>query len=338
MTQSLCQIPAGTPVLITGATGFTGSLLTRKLVTAGLKVSALARDSSDISPFEDLPITWFRGDVYDESVLAEALKGQEYVFHIAAAFREAKSTEDDYRNVQVRSTQIIAQIAAKSQEFKRLILVSTVGVHGHIEHPPATEETAFHPGDDYQKTKLEAELWLRDFAPEHDLGYTIIRPAGIYGPGDRRLLKLFKMAKMPIVPLLGYGKCLFHLIHVDDLTNAIILSATAPEAHGEAFIIGSTEPISIAEMIRIISRHIGSNSRIIRFPITPFFVMGDICECICRPFRIEPPIYRRRVAFFSKDRHFDVSKMRNILKYEPIHSNQEGLIQTADWYTSNGWL
>lgn len=338
MTESLCRIPRGTPVLVTGATGFTGINLTRKLVAAGLRVSAVARVSSNLQPLRDLDIRWFRGDVFDEEVMRAAIVGQQYIFHVAAAFREAKGTEQDYWNVHVRSTRIIAEEALRNPEFKRYVHVSTIGVHGHIAHPPATEEYPFDPGDAYQRTKLEAEQWLKAFASERNLPATIIRPAGIYGPGDRRFLKLFRMALKPVFILLGQGKCMYHLVHVDDLTNTLLVAATHPRAQGETFICGAAEPIAIAEMGRIVAEHFGRKFRVVRLPIGPFFLLADICEAVCRPLNIEPPIYRRRAAFYSKDRHFDVSKMRNVLGYHPRHANRDGIIETADWYVRQGWL
>ena len=338
MSDSFCQIPPGTPVLVTGATGFTGIVLTKKLLKAGLKVSAVARHSSDLSPLESYDITWFRGDVFDEQVMKQALHGQEYVFHVAAAFRDAKSTEKDYWNVHVKSTQIIANEILHNPQFKRYIHVSTIGVHGHIENPPATEEYPFGPGDGYQRTKQEAEQWLNEFAAHNSIPYTIIRPAAIYGPGDRRLLKLFKMALNSYFPLLGQGKCMYHLVHVDDLTNTFLIAATHPDALGETFISGAEEPIGIADMAHTVAEYFGKKVRLIRLPIGPFFLAADICEAICKPLKIEPPIYRRRVAFYSKDRHFDISKLKNVLGYRPRHGNREGIIDTAAWYAEQGWL
>ncbi len=338
MLNNICKIPEGTSVLVTGATGFTGINLTRKLVEAGLKVSAVARSSSNLEPLEELPITWFRGEVFDEALMQQAIKGQEYIFHVAAAFREAKCTEEDYRNVHVKSTQIIAREITGDPHFKRLVHVSTFGVHGHIANPPATENYPFGPGDDYQRTKLEAEIWLNDYAKKNNLNYTIIRPAAIYGPGDRRLLKLFKMATKPLFPLLGQGKCMYHLVHVDDLTNTFIIAATHPQAEGDTFVCGGNEAIPVAEIAQIIAEHFNVKTKIIRLPIGPFFLLADVCEFLCKPLKIEPPIYRRRVAFYSKDRHFDVSKMRNTLNYEPQYSNKKGLIETAEWYVQQGWM
>ena len=336
--ENICKIPPGTPVLVTGATGFAGIMLTKKLVSAGLKVSALARKSSNLSPLADLDIRWIRGDVFDEVAIAQAVAGQEYIFHLAAAFREAKSTERDYWNVHVKSTQLLVNEALKQPSFKRYVHVSTVGVHGHIAQPPATEEYPFSPGDDYQRTKLEAEIWLNEFARKKSLSYTIIRPAAIYGPGDRRLLKLFKMALKPFFPLFGNGKCLYHLVHVDDLTNCFIVAATHPAAEGETFISGADESIGIADIGHIVAAHFGKKMRVLRLPIGPFYLAGDICEMICKPLHIEPPIYRRRAAFYSKDRSFDVSKMKNVLGYSPRHANKEGIVETARWYAEQGWI
>ncbi|MCK5069999.1 MAG: NAD-dependent epimerase/dehydratase family protein [Desulfocapsa sp.] len=338
MDENLCKIPEGTSVLVTGATGFTGTVLTRKLIKAGLKVSAVARTSSNIEPLQDLDIKWFRGDVFDEEIMKKALAGQEYVFHVAAAFRDAKSMEKDYWNVHVKSTQIIVNEVVKNPDFKRYIHISTIGVHGHIENPPATEEYPFAPGDGYQRTKLQAEEWLNEYASENKISYTIIRPAAIYGPGDRRLVKLFKMGLKSYFPLLGNGNCMYHLVHVDDLTNSFIIAATHEDAEGETIISGAEEPIAIADIAKIVAEHFGKKSKVIRLPIGPFFLLGDICEFICKPLKIEPPIYRRRVAFYSKDRNFDISKMKKVLGYSPIHSNKDGIIETADWYVEQGWL
>lgn len=332
------QMPAGTSALVTGATGFTGSVLVRKLVKAGIKVSAIARLSSKIEKLADVPVTWYRGQVFDPETIKSACSGVEYVFHIAAAFREARYNDEYYYNVHVRSSQLLAETVLQNPNFKRFVHISTMGVHGHIENPPANEDSPFNPGDIYQKTKAEADVWIRDFASKKHLPLVVIRPAAIYGPGDRRLLKLFKAANRRIFPILGYGKCLYHLIHVEDLTNVMMLSAVYPEAEGKVFIVGNSEPIPLIEMVRIIADELGSNPRIVRLPVGPFFVIADMCESLCRPLGIEPPIYRRRVAFFTKDRAFDTRRLQNILEYRYVFTNEEGLRQTTKWYVEHGWI
>ncbi len=332
------NIPKGRNILITGATGYTGSVLAQQLVNAGMNVRAVARKSSNLTPLDDLNIEWLRGDVFDEETMQKAMKDIHYVFHLAAAFRDAKSTEKDYWNVHVKSTMLIVEEALKNPDFKRLVHVSTMGVHGHIPIPPGSEESPFAPGDGYQRTKAQAEEWLEEFTATTPFPYAIIRPCAIYGPGEKRLLKLFRMATKKYFPILGKGKCWYHLVHVEDLTNGMIVAATEEKALGEAFIIGSTEAIRLEDMISIIAKEYNHNLKVMRLPITPFFIMGDICEAICKPLKIEPPIYRRRVAFYSKDRNFSTKKMRETLGYTPQFENEEGILESARWYRDNKWL
>lgn len=337
MTQPpLMALPA--VVLVTGATGFTGTVLVRKLIAAGHSVRAIARPQSDTTPLGDLDITWIRGDVFDPAVVAEAAAGVQYIFHMATVFRLGGASDDLFRQVHVESTKLLAEEAAANPAFKRFIQVSTVGVHGHITGRPADEEAPFAPGDDYQQTKAEGELWLRDFAREKGLDITILRPAAIYGPGDRRLLKLFRLATHRVFPLLGFGPSHYHLIHVEDLTNIMLLAAAHPAAAGEAFICGNPDPTTIADIVRTVAEELGRPITILRLPAFPFFAAAALTELLFRPFGIEPPIYRRRIAFFTKDRKFDTGKLKKVLGYETVYSNREGLVQTLHWYRKHGWL
>jgi nucleoside-diphosphate-sugar epimerase len=331
-------ISAGTPVLVTGATGFTGSVLVRRLAAQGADVRAIARASSDLSPLADLKIAWFRGDVYDPAVVAAACEGVAYIFHVAAAFRVSGMADSVYRDIHVTSTQLLAEAALKQPGFRRFVHISTVGVHGHIEHPPADETAPFHPGDIYQQTKAEAETWLHGFAAEHRLPYAVIRPAAIYGPGDTRLLKLFRMAMRPLLVLLGHGRGLYHLIHVEDLVGAMLLAATSPAALGQAFICGSPHSMTLEAIGRVAAAALGHKVRVLRVPAWPVFMLADLCEAVCRPLRLKPPLYRRRVAFFTKDRSFDTRKLRDVLGYRCLHPDEAGIAATARWYREHGWL
>jgi dihydroflavonol-4-reductase len=329
----------GALVLVTGASGYTGAVLTKKLLHHGARVRAIARASSNLSQFDGLDIEWIRGDVFDPQTITQAVPDVAYVFHVAAAYREAKITDETYRLVHVESTKLLANALTGSKSLRRFVHVSTVGVHGHIDEPPADEEYRFSPGDVYQRTKAEAETWIREYARSHELPIAVVRPAAIYGPGDRRLLKVFKMALKPVFPLFGKGQGLYHLIHVDDLTDIFIYAALHPRALGEVFIGGNSEPSRLEDIARAIADELGNTKlRFIRFPAWPLFLAADICEAICKPLGIEPPLYRRRVAFFTKDRAFNTRKLTTLLGYTQSHSVDEGLRSTARWYREQGWL
>ena len=339
MNTSSPSFPAGTRVLVTGASGYTGTVLVKKLVAQGVKVRAIARKSSNLEAFQGLDIEWVRGDVFDPAIIEFAARNVEYVIHVAAAYREAKITDETYHKVHIESTKLLAQALVNKPDFKRFVHVSTVGVHGHIDEPPADENYRFSPGDIYQRTKAEAELWIRDFAAKNKFSISVVRPAAIYGPGDKRLLKVFKMAAKPVFPLFGKGQGLYHLIHVDDLTDIFILAAIHPSAEGEVFIAGNQAPSRLRDIARTIADEIGnSKMKFIRFPAWPLFVAADICEAMCKPFGIEPPLYRRRVAFFTKDRAFSTEKLKRLLGYTNRIEVSEGLRSTARWYRDAGWL
>lgn len=332
------KLPEGSLALVTGATGFTGACLVRKLVAQGVKVRAIARATSNIQQFEGLPIEWLTGDVFDESLIERVIADVNYIFHLVTPFREAKSPDVGYFNVHVLSTQRLAKAALKQPDFRRFVQVSTIGVHGHIEHPPANETYRTEPGDVYQQTKLEGEQWIRQFGEEADLPVTIVRPAGIYGPGEKRLLKIYKMVSKGWVPAIGDGSNLLHFIHVDDLTDCLILTAIHPKAIGETFICGSERAITFRELVSLISEQYSVPARFVQLPAKPLFALADLCELIFRPLGIEPPLYRRRLAFYTKDRSFDTSKMRSMLGFEPRHSDREGLREMAQWYVDKQWV
>src|SRR4029079_5476729 len=131
------------------------------------------------------------GDLATPASLAPALAdmGFDVVYNIAALYRQAGLPESVYH--QVNATAVGQLIdAAAAAGVRRVVHCSTVGVHGDIEHPPANEEAPLRPGDVYQISKVEGERIAREAAERTGMEVVIARPSGIYGPGDRRLLKL----------------------------------------------------------------------------------------------------------------------------------------------------
>ena len=324
-------------VLVTGGTGFTGNNLVKKLCSLGIHVKALIRDKSKINVFEGIDVEVIEGDITDPIAVDMAVKGVEKVFHIAAVFRTAGIRDNVYWDVHVKGTQNLLNSSIK-YNVERFVHCSTGGVHGHIESPPACETYRFKPGDIYQATKLKGELMAVQFGNEKELPVTVIRPSPIYGPGDMRLLKLFKMALKKYVLILGAGNVFYHMVYIDDLVDAFLLAADNEKAVGETFIIGGEETLSLNEIVDLIAE--GQNLRPVKIhlPAKPFQILGSVCERICIPLKIEPPIYRRRVDFFTKSRSFDIKKAKNILKYQPKVSIKEGLAKTSAWYKEQGYL
>lgn len=324
-------------ILITGATGFTGGVLARKLVLQGYDIRVLVRDRSRLTLPRAAEVDVIEGDITDRGKLKESVRGVSKVFHIAALFRQAGVPNRLYREVNAKAPGELVRLSAEAG-VERFVHCSTVGVHGHIQEPPANEEYRFAPGDIYQRTKLEGELQVMQF--HHETGYpvSVVRPGPIYGPGDLRLLKLFKLASMPLPVILGNGNIYYNMVHVEDLADLFILASEKKEAVGQVFLGAGSENIFLNDIINIIARQLGRRPWKIHVPAGPFQLAGTFCEKICAPLGITPPIYRRRVDFFTKSRAFNIDKARNILGYDPRFNYEKGLAATIDWYKKHNLL
>jgi dihydroflavonol-4-reductase len=323
-------------VLVTGATGFTGGHLARALSTRGDQVTALVRDETRAAGLgQDIRLV--RGDIRDGAAIEAAARGAEVVYHIAAIYRQAGLRDEEYRDVNARAVRSVIEAAARGG-VRRVVHCSTVGVHGDIEHPPAGEEAPLAPGDIYQVTKVEGEAAARETGARAGIEIVIARPTGIYGPGDRRLLKLFRGVARRRFVVLGSGRIFYHLTYIDDLVEGFRLCGEVPAAAGRTYILAGSEVTTLDELVRLIAAEAGVRPPRLHLPVWPFWIAGAACEAACAPFGIEPPIYRRRVDFFTKSRAFDISRARAELGFEPKIGLREGIRRTLDWYRRNRWI
>jgi nucleoside-diphosphate-sugar epimerase len=328
-------------VLVTGATGFTGGHLAATLARQGDGVRALVRPKSrarfDRSPLPAAGVQAVEGDLGDRAALMRATEGVEVVYHIAATYREAGQPDSAYRAINVDGTRNLLE-AARSGGTRRLVHCSTGGVHGHIEHPPADEDAPLNPGDVYQETKLEAEQLARQFGLDTGLDVVVARPIGIYGPGDTRFLSMFRGLKRGRFPMLGSGRAFYHLTYIDDLVEGFRLCGTHAAAAGRTYILAGPRYTTLEELVALVARELGVRPPRIHWPVWPFWTAGVLCEMICVPLRVEPPLYRRRVDFYTKSRAFDTKRARTELGFAPKVDLEEGIHRTADWYRQQNLL
>jgi len=324
-------------VLVTGATGFTGGHLARTLASGGQTVRALVRDPARAGGLTAAGVELAAGDLRDAAAVARAMAGVDIVYHIAAIYRQAGVSRDAYRAVNATAVGQIVD-AAKAAGARRVVHCSTVGVHGDVEHPPANEDAPLKPGDIYQETKLEGERIARETGARVGIEVTIARPTGIYGPGDRRLLKLFRGVARRRFPILGRGEIYYHLTYIDDLVDGLRLCGEHPAAANRTYILAGGEVTTLNELVAIVARVAGVPPPRLHLPVWPFWIAGAACEAFCAPFGIEPPIYRRRVDFYTKSRAFDIARARREIGYAPRVTLADGIKRTLDWYREHGWI
>jgi len=318
-------------VLVTGATGFTGGHLARRLAADGYHVRAVVRDPSRSDDLRRAGIEVVPGDLRDRESLDRAAEGIDVVYHIAALFRPENVSHKDMWDINAEGTRNMLDAAIKAG-VKRFVHCSTVGVHGDIKHPPADESAPYGPGDYYQESKTDGEKIAIEYMRQGKLPISIFRPGGIYGPGDVRFLKLFKPISKGRFVMLGSGEIQYQLIYIDDLVDGIILCGTKPEAVGNIYILTGDAPITLNQMVQAIAKVLGVAPPKLRLPVTPIYLAGWLCELIFKPLGKQPPLYRRRVDFFRKNRAFSIAKAQRELGFTPKVDVLTGLQKTAQWY------
>ncbi len=325
-------------IAITGATGFLGKSLAEGLAKNGHELYLHARSEKKAKTIEDLASKLVVCDICDEKAMKELVSGADVVIHTVSNFRSASGPPESYTEINLNGT-INTFERAREAGVKRFIHISTIGVLGDIKECPASEATAFNPGDNYQKTKLEAEKYCRQQAENNELEMKliVIRPCSLYGPGDMRMLKMFRMLKKGTFLVVGACDANFHAVYIDDLIAGIRL-AIDDDSNNEVFILGGDKYISLKQYITIAAHAVGAKYPWIRIPFAPMYALSAVVEFACVPFGIEPPIFRRRVKFYRNNRAFDIGKAKQKLGYSPAVSLEQGMKKTVEWYKSNGYL
>lgn len=325
-------------ILVTGGTGFTGKALVKRLLEDGHLVVALDyKEGLQTDEIRDWGVEVIIGSVTDRNVVKKCMKGVEIVHHLAAAFRELNVPDSYYYHVNVEGTKVVLEEAFK-ENVKKFIYCSTCGIHGNIDNPPGGENAPIQPADYYQQTKYEAEPIVNEFFKK-GMKTVILRPAAIYGPGDpERFHMIFKRVSTGIFPMFGNGKTYYHPLYIDNLIDTFMLSMENSKGDGQAYLIADDEYLEIKQLVQKVAKALDISVKIPHFPIIPLVIAGHICEKICKPFRINPPIFPRRVDWYRQNRAFKIEKAKRDLGYKPKVNIDEGLKKTASWYRQKGYI
>lgn len=326
---------AGQTAFVTGATGFLGGALARRLAADGVYVKALARREgrdSYIANVENIRIV--SGNITDADRMVEIAYGCDYIFHVAAATHGKLPYQ---REVNVGGTANVAHAAA-SANVKRLIHVSTIAVYGYQYNGIITEDMPHRHGNvPYNTSKSEAEIILRRIAHETGLSFTINRPGLIYGPRSVMWTdNVFKLAKRRPVPFVNDGHGKVYPIFVDDVVDMLILQATHPAANGEAFnCVYQPQPTLrkyVAKYMALVN-----NDSWCTYPTGFIKFLAPLVDAVLHYAR-EPQDIQDLLCMIERDITYSMDKAKTLLNWQPQVSLDEGIQRTIPYLQETGLL
>jgi nucleoside-diphosphate-sugar epimerase len=329
-------------VLVTGGTGFIGSNLAADAKRRGAEVVVMGLVETDE---ERRNASWLRAmgveivprSVTDKETCAGAIRGVTHVHHLAVAMREAAVEDAVFEEINLGGTRQLLE-AAFAAGVERFVYCSTGGVFGHRAPGVTTEDSPPAPGNAYERSKVAAERQVLEFHRTTGLPVVILRPSDVYGPRDRRLLKMFRGVERGRFPLFGDGGGRRHMIHVDDVVSAFSLACEREEAVGQALILAGPEVCTLRELLDLIAATSGRPRFGFRLPLAPMSALAAVVEDACAVTGISPPVHRRRMDFFRGDWAFDTTRARRVLDWTPRVGLAEGIARTRDWYRRAGLL
>lgn len=317
--------------LVTGGTGFIGSHLAEALIRQGFDVTCLVRNAARRGYLEGVKVETVTGDCTNPHSLAAAVKGADYVFHLAG-LTKAKNEEQFFSGNALATQNVLQAVLEHAPDVKRLFYLSSLAAVGPSpDGVPLKEDCAAAPVSAYGRTKLEGEKVI--YAARDKIPVTIIRPPAVYGPRDRDVLVFFRMVKRGVVPF--WGKSLYSFLYVEDLVNGIIQSAVNEKTSGEIFFLSDGNIYTSDDIINAISVALQRRPLRLSIPRVVMPMVGYLSQLA------------GHLSIINSDRMKDIqhpywvcdsTKAAGLFGYAPKVDMRLGASWTADWYRIHRWI
>lgn len=326
--------------LITGATGFIGGHVARRLSLEGHRVRCLVRSHSDTSAIDDLDVELVQGELTDGLSLVEATKGCRYVVHCGALVSDW-ATVSEISRVNVLGTRSLVEAALKAS-VQRFLHISTTDIYGHPGGPPIAEDyCATELGNWYSRTKLLAEEEVRKATAREALEAVIVRPATVYGARSTAVIgEIAQALSNGSMLLIGGGKTVAGLCYVENLVDLVTLALHEDAAAGQAFNASDGLDVTWEQLTNDLAGGIGARPARWSMPYPLAYGIGLGLEQGYRLARrasglsMRPLLSRQAVQVMGRDQRFSSQKAGALLGWEPHRSYGEGLQATLDWLGS----
>jgi dihydroflavonol-4-reductase len=319
--------------LVTGATGFVGSHLAETLRRRGHEVTALARSSRKAEALTLDDVRVVPGDLHDAAALDRAAAGQDIIYHVAGVV--AARDEADFLRANRDGTRNILTAAERSGN-PRFVLVSSLAAGGPSRRgSPLTGSETPHPVTAYGRSKLAAEEVVRGSR----LRWSIIRPPVVYGPRDREILKVFRLARLGMAPVFGDGSQELSAVHASDLAQALVAAAESAATIGGTYAACHPEVFTSAELGHAVARAMGRSVTTIRIPLPVGRALLSLTGASARLMRQVTILTTDKAnEFFQPAWTGDPGPLTRATGWHATHDLERGLADTYRWYRQAGWL
>ena len=310
--------------LVTGGSGYFGSLLVKMLLEAGEKVRVLDLFDADDRPTQ---VEFHQGDIRDREAVRRACQGVDTVHHNVAQVPLARNN-NLFWSVNRDGARALFDICHELG-VKKVINMSSSAIFGVPESNPVTEDTRPAPREDYGRAKVAAEAIAREYVAK-GLDITTIRPRTILGSGRLGIMQiLFEWIRMGRnVPVMGNGDNTYQFVHAKDLASASILAATQP---GSAlYNIGAESFGTMRETLEAVTAHANTGSRVVSVPEWPAVLGMQLSTKLGIS-----PLAPYHWVMYGRSLYFDVSKAKSELGWAPAYSNSDAICESYDWYLEN---
>lgn len=316
--------------LVTGAAGFLGRRLVARLRAEGRSVRVLVR--RPVAAYaQDAGIQTVIGDLGDPRIVDHAVQGVGVVYHVGAAMRGGPR---DFEAGTVWGTRNVVDACLKHGN-RRLVYVSSMSVFDHAGRAPdavMTEASAYEPHPEwrgaYTQTKLNAERHVRDAIEQRGLPAVILRPGQIFGPGAEKVTPNGVIGLAGRWVAVGSGAQTLPLVYIDDVVDALVQAADAPQAVGGLFNIVDTSAITQEAYLQRAQRKLGGELKRVRVPTWTFLLLGWGVELLGKLLKRDVPLTRYRVRSLRPLANFDTTAAREQLGWTPRVGVEQGLDAT----------
>jgi nucleoside-diphosphate-sugar epimerase len=322
---------------VTGGSGFIGSHLVENLLQKGTEVRCLLRKPSASPWLAGLPIEQLRGDCTDRESLSKAVKGIDVVFHLAG-ITKALHQKTFFETNAMGTDYLIHACREDNPRLKRFIYLSSQAAAGPCRNGgKKKEEDHCEPVSAYgQSKRMGEELAL---AHAHEIPLIILRPSAVYGPREKDIYGFFRLLSKKIKPCLSGGNQWISLCYVQDVIQALLLSAEIPCNSGEIFFLSDGREYSLDEIGDVFARALGNKAYCITVPEWMIFRAASLSEALSKLTR-RPPLLSKGKVEEILQRYWicDNTKARTLLGFKPEFPLEEGARLTVEWYRREKWL